>query len=106
MKRLQKWICIAVLVTIAPSRVPNPAFGAILQTAPARLADGTVGVFYSQQVDVVPAGDDTTVISGSLPPGLNLQITSGGFGVVRVIALNGTPTAPGTYTFTFQYGAY
>ena len=44
------------------------------------------------------------VISGSLPPGLNLQITSGGFGVVRVIALNGTPTAPGTYTFTFQYG--
>jgi len=66
-----------------------------LDVQPATLPDGTEGIAYSQTLSVAngAAPFSFAVISGSLPPGLNLT----GAGV-----LSGTPTAPGTYTFVIQ----
>ena len=60
------------------------------------LPDGQVGVDYSTTLEVL--GDTFTytwsIISGSLPDGLNLDVTSGN--------ISGTPTADGAYEFTVQ----
>jgi hypothetical protein len=59
------------------------------------LPDGTVGKFY--HFTIIPQPPDIynfTLISGSLPPGLNLVTALG--------ELFGTPTTPGAYTFTLR----
>ncbi len=60
------------------------------------LPDGQVGVDYSTTLEVL--GDTFTytwsIISGSLPDGLNLDVTTGN--------ISGTPTADGAYEFTVQ----
>jgi hypothetical protein len=66
--------------------------------SPATLADGTYGTAYSQALTATEAtggaGGPYTlaVMAGTLPTGLSLDGTSG--------TLSGTPTAPGSYTFT------
>ncbi len=62
---------------------------------PATLPNGTPGTAYSQTITQTGGTNPTTytVSSGTLPPGLSLA-TGGG--------LTGTPTTPGTYTFTVQ----
>lgn len=63
-------------------------FPAITTTA---VADGMVGAAYSAAIAVTGSpGPTLAVTSGSLPPGLSLV---GG-------EITGTPTVPGTYTFT------
>jgi len=54
--------------------------------------DGIVGVPYSAQVQLVPAGAALKVSAGKLPPGLTL---SGG-------TVSGTPTLAGTFVGTFN----
>lgn len=68
-------------ITVNPPTLPTPV----------------VGVFYNQ---TITASGGTppytfTVSSGSLPPGLNLNPTSGTTAVI-----SGTPTTAGTFTFT------
>ena len=77
--------------------VSSPSLSILVNTAPVFTADsppgGTVGVAYSY---TFAAGGNPaptfSVSSGSLPPGLSLNGSSG--------VLSGTPTAAGSYTFT------
>jgi hypothetical protein len=74
----------------------NPAPCPVLSIAsPSTLSTGTVGQGYSYQLHTSGGQSPVTfsVISGSLPPGLNLNIT--GF-------ISGTPTAAGNYSFTVR----
>lgn len=72
---------------------PGPTPPAFLSTT---LPDGTVGVAYSATVTGTGGRPpyNFSVVSGSLPPGLSLNATTG--------AITGTPTTPGTYVFTLQ----
>jgi len=63
-----------------PSPVSGSPYGAVIE-----LADSGVGATYTWSVS-----------SGALPPGLSLS------GTGTQVSLSGTPTAPGTYTFTLQ----
>jgi hypothetical protein len=56
--------------------------------------NGTVGIAYSSSLSVSGGTGPYTysITSGSLPTGLTLNASTG--------AISGTPTAPGTYTFT------
>lgn len=63
---------------------------------PATLANGTIGTAYSQSVTAsngTPAYS-YAVIAGGLPTGLSLNTSNG--------AITGTPTTPGSYSFTIQ----
>jgi CSLREA domain-containing protein len=61
--------------------------------SPASLPNGVNGVPYSQTITASPSGSYTfTVSSGALPDGLTLTTTG---------LLQGTPTAPGPFNFTF-----
>ena len=62
-------------------------------------SDGVVGVSYSQQFDLSPYSGPITFTppSGTLPPGLSLTNVGGDVGL-----LSGTPTTPGSYTFTLR----
>jgi len=57
-------------------------------------SNGTVGVGYSSSLSVTGGTSPYTysITYGSLPPGLTLNTTTG--------AITGSPTTPGTYTFT------
>ncbi|MGB0963901.1 MAG: Ig domain-containing protein [Mycobacterium sp.] len=68
----------------------------ILRVTTASLADGTVGVAYSQQLAAVNGtGDvDWSIEAGTLPAGLALDTETG--------AITGTPTAGGTSVLTFR----
>ena len=70
-------------------------------------ADGKVGTAYSSRVYVycetsleisrlTMSGAGVSVISGSMPDGLNVSLTG------RYVYLTGTPTKAGTYTFTLR----
>ena len=63
------------------------------------LLSGVVGVSYSQQFDLSPYSGPITFTppSGTLPPGLSLTSVGGDVGL-----LSGTPTTPGSYTFTLR----
>src|SRR5207244_2764666 len=65
-------------------------------TTASPLPSGTVGVGYSQTIAVT--GDTApyiwSITAGSLPSGLALSSTTG--------AIGGTPTSPGSFTFTVQ----
>ncbi len=67
----------------------------VITLNPNTLPNGAPGTAYSQTITQTGGTNPTTyaVISGALPPGLTLA-TGGG--------LTGTPTTPGTYTFTVQ----
>ena len=73
----------------------NPITCPALSITTSSLSSGTVGTAYSAQI--LTSGGQApltfSVISGSLPPGLNLNIT--GF-------IYGTPTATGNYSFTVR----
>lgn len=67
----------------------------MITVGPAQLANGVQGFAYLQTVSASPGGAYTySVISGSLPPGLNLDPNTG--------VINGTPTTTGTYGFTIE----
>jgi hypothetical protein len=70
-----------------------------LMVTTASLPEGVVGASYSQQVAATGglAPYTWSVSSGSLPPGLNLSSPNG-----TTETISGTPTTPGTYTFTLQ----
>ena len=61
--------------------------------------EGVVGISYSQEFDLFPALSPTTftLVSGSLPPGLSVSNVSADIG-----RLSGTPTSPGSYSFTLR----
>jgi uncharacterized protein (TIGR03437 family) len=70
-------------------------------TTASPLPSGAFGSQHSQRLDAT--GGTTPypswkVINGSLPPGISLTILQG----VITALLSGTPTAPGTFTFTVQ----
>ncbi|HVO60885.1 MAG TPA: Ig domain-containing protein [Terriglobales bacterium] len=69
-----------------------------LQVIPAVLPNGQVGVLYDQFVSATGGIPPYTwsVSSGSLPPGVSLSTTS------DQAELKGTPTTPGTYSFSLQ----
>jgi len=71
------------LMTILPATLPNPV----------------VGTPYSQPITASGSTPDTyvyTVTAGALPPGLLLDAAT----PVKTVNLAGTPTTPGTYSFT------
>lgn len=60
---------------------------------PASLPGGTTGSAYSQTITASPAGGNYSYsVSGTLPPGFNLNFSTG--------ILSGTPTSNGSFTFT------
>ncbi|MBK9372524.1 MAG: IPTL-CTERM sorting domain-containing protein [Holophagales bacterium] len=70
-------------LTILPATLPNPV----------------VGTLYSQPITASGSTPDTyvyTVTAGALPPGLGLDSVL----AVKTVNLTGTPTTPGSYSFT------
>ncbi len=69
-----------------------------LSLNPITAPDGAVGVPYSYQPTIDVGGvlpyQGWTIVVGSLPDGLTIDLTSG--------LISGTPTTPGTFTFTIQ----
>ena len=57
------------------------------------LPDGKVGVEYAFAIEVEGDGDDFLVVSGNLPPGIQLDDSG---------VLMGTPTDAGRFTFTIE----
>ena len=92
------FVCLFLLLTMsgmaeighASSQITTPS------SCPATLTQGSVGVAYSYTF-AGNGGTTWSITSGSLPPGLSLNATSG--------VLSGTPTTPGTYTFTIRLNA-
>ncbi|MEW6130392.1 MAG: putative Ig domain-containing protein [Acidobacteriota bacterium] len=73
--------------------------GPLVITSSGTLTQGTAGSAYTYQLTFLGGQAPMTwsLSSGaSLPPGLSLNATTG--------VINGTPTTPGTYTFTVQVG--
>jgi hypothetical protein len=65
------------------------------------LPDGVVGQSYTVEESAAPTGTTLpitfSIISGSLPPGLSLSTPT-----TSAWEISGTPTTPGTYSFTLQ----
>ncbi|MCL1875979.1 MAG: putative Ig domain-containing protein [Synergistaceae bacterium] len=75
------------------------SFSIVISTLPVvtktSLPAGTVGVFYTQTLTASGTTPITwSISSGSLPPGLNLNATTG--------VISGTPTKAGAYNFTVK----
>lgn len=88
-------------ITIAPGlSIAKPftmtVVSALTVTTGSPMPAGSVGVSYSQTLTAVAGTSPYTwaVVSGALPPGLAVNVSTG--------ALTGTPTAAGTFTFTVQ----
>lgn len=82
----------------APDRIMQKP---MIHITTASLPGGTSGVAYNQSVAVSQTAGSYrawAVQSGSLPTGLSLNTASG--------AITGTPTTPGTYSFTIQVNDY
>jgi len=64
------------------------------------LPAGTVGTAYAVEESTVATGTATpvsySILSGSLPPGLSLSTAGNNW------EISGTPTTPGTYSFTLR----
>jgi hypothetical protein len=93
MRRRLSRLLVAPLALVAASLALT---GTALADPATVLPAGTVGSFYSQSVDACPVSCrtvPTTVISGTLPPGLEVE---GGTST----AIIGTPITAGTYDFT------
>ncbi|MDQ3075571.1 MAG: peptidoglycan-binding protein [bacterium] len=79
-------------------------------STPSLLATGQVGVDYNVSIDAVGGGEGYSnweVVSGSLPPGIILVVTS--IKCIKAACYNwmpayisGTPTETGSYSFTMQ----
>lgn len=87
--------------TPAPTTLTRPLTHLIypvLDIAPTAAANGTVGVPYTQTFNQSGGYGAGTirVLTGTLPPGLTFNPTSGS------AVLSGTPTASGAYTFTLE----
>ena len=82
----------AVMATVADasSHISNPSI------SPATLPQGVLSVSYTFTF-TGNGGTTWSITSGSLPPGLTLNASTG--------ALSGTPTAEGTFNFTVQLQA-
>jgi len=61
---------------------------------PATLPAATAGTPYSQTITASPLSANSFSITGALPPGLSPTLGGG------VLLLSGTPTTPGSFTFT------
>jgi len=74
----------------------NPASGTLAITTSSPLPNGTAGTAYSQTLAATGGAPPYTwsVISGALPSGISLNVSSG--------SLTGTPASAGTFTFTVQ----
>ena len=74
----------------------DPAAPLVITNQTDQLPNGRVGVFY--EAAVFPGGGVPpyrwSLVAGTLPPGLNLQASPG--------RVRGTPTTPGTFTFTLR----
>lgn len=93
-------LALAILV-IAVFGAPFPAVHAqvALQITPAILPNASVGVPYSETLSASTATGGPflwNINSGALPPGLSIDTGS----TRDTIALSGTPTTAGTFTFT------
>ena len=75
----------------------NPARPVVITNASDELSPGTVGEFYCCGNLFADGGVSPytwTLVSGALPPGLQLSASPG--------RITGTPTTPGTFTFTVR----
>lgn len=80
-------------VTPTPTATPTPTVTSAPSFGTGTLADGAVGVGYSQPLGVTGTGPVTcTITSGALPAGVVLNAST--------CTLSGTPSAAGTYAFT------
>jgi len=68
----------------------RPCEGSAPDIDPSELTDATTGETYSQQFTAFGDGEQWSVTSGELPPGLSLSEDG---------LLEGTPTTAGEYTF-------
>lgn len=76
---------------------PCPTTGTVIETTAPSITspaptDGTVGTPYEHAVVAVGTPAPTYTVDGDLPPGLVLDEVTG--------VISGTPTTPGTFTFT------
>jgi large repetitive protein len=77
----------------APPPPALPPLAIITTAAP----PGTVGTAYSLSLSASGGGSQSwSIASGQLPPGLNINASTG--------AISGVPTTPGTYTFAARVG--
>ncbi len=78
------------------TKVLTLVVGGTLSITTATLPNGATGVPYTQVLNAAGGNPPLTwsLIGGSLPPGLQLNATTG--------QISGSPTAGGPYTFTFQ----
>jgi type VI secretion system secreted protein VgrG len=81
-------------VTLDTNTVAVCAGCPVISLSPASLPNGTLGAAYSQAITASGGSSpyDYSVLSGALPPGLLLNPATG--------ELAGTPTQPGSFTFT------
>jgi hypothetical protein len=99
MKPRANWMLLALIVAMiaAACDMGRPA----LVFTPAELQPAQVGQPYLATISVdrneTPVGD-MWVSDGELPPGLELNFERG----AESGEISGTPTAPGTYTFTVE----
>ena len=88
--------------TLAGYFIANAQSVPVIQITPQSLGNGAVNASYSEMLNASSSGTSGpfswTIFSGSLPPGLSLQVASSGTGAV----ISGTPTAPGAYNFTLD----
>ncbi len=85
-------------VSQAYTMLVNPTACPTITVSPTTLPAPALNVFYSQTISASGGTGSYifTVTSGALPPGLSLSPTTSTPSVI----LSGTPTTPGTYSFT------
>ncbi len=92
------FICLFLLLAISGTAEISHASSSITKpsSCPANLTQGSASAAYTYTFTGT-GGTTWSITSGSLPTGLTLNATSG--------VLSGTPTTPGTYTFTVKLTA-
>jgi hypothetical protein len=84
-----------------PTQIANATFFVVPDPSitTSSIANAVAGTPYSAVVNVVDGSNpyNWSISAGSLPPGLGLTVAS-----VATVTITGTPTTPGTYTFTLR----